>query len=65
MPKLKSHSGTKDRVKITKTGKTLTRISFGNHFLEKKRASRKRTYAGMQEITGKVKKNIKRKLGAA
>ncbi len=65
MPKLKSHSGTKDRVKITKTGKALTRRSFGTHFQEKKRASRKRTYAGMQEITGKIKKNIKRKLGAA
>lgn len=63
MPKLKSHSGTKDRVKITKTGKVLTRRSFGNHFLEKKSASRKRTYAGMQEVTGKIGKNLKRKLG--
>ncbi len=64
MPKLKSHSGTKDRVRITKNGKALTRRSFRTHFLEKKSASRKRTYAGVQELTGKVKKNIKRKLGA-
>lgn len=63
MPKLKSHSGTKNRVRITKTGKVLSRKSFGNHFLEKKSASRKRTYAGMRELTGKTRTNIKRKLG--
>ena len=63
MPKLKSHSGTKDRVKITKTGKAMTRRNHSTHFLEKKSASRKRTYAGMQSIVGKIKKNIKRKLG--
>jgi large subunit ribosomal protein L35 len=63
MPKLKSHSGTKKRVTITKTGKVLSRKSFGNHFLEKKRASRKRTYAGLRELTGKTSTNIKRKLG--
>jgi len=63
MPKLKSHSGTKHRVKVTKTGKVLARKSFGNHFLEKKSASRKRTYAGMKELTGKTSINLKRKLG--
>jgi large subunit ribosomal protein L35 len=63
MPKLKSHSGTKNRVRITKTGKVLSRKSFGNHFLEKKSSARKRTYAGMRELTGKTRTNIKRKLG--
>ena len=63
MPKLKSHSGTKDRVRITKTGKVLSRKSFCNHFLEKKSASRKRTYAGLREVSGKTRTNIKRKLG--
>lgn len=63
MPKLKSHSGTKNRVRVTKTGKVLARKSFGNHFLEKKSAARKRTYAGMKELTGKTRTNIKRKLG--
>jgi large subunit ribosomal protein L35 len=63
MPKLKSHSGTKDRVKVTKNGKVLGRRSGGTHELEKKSASRKRTYAGLKEITGKVKRNLKRKLG--
>ncbi|HET7673735.1 MAG TPA: 50S ribosomal protein L35 [Candidatus Saccharimonadales bacterium] len=64
MPKLKTHSGTKDRVKITKSGKVLRRHSARNHFLQKKSASRKRTFAGTEEIKGKNRKNIKLKLGA-
>lgn len=64
MPKLKSHSGTKARVRITKNGKVLRRRAGGTHFLQKKSASRKRTYSGNEEITGKVAKNIKLNLGA-
>lgn len=64
MPKLKTHSGTKDRVRITKNGKILRRKSMSNHFLEKKSAARKRGLAGVVTIDGKAKKNIRRKLGA-
>lgn len=64
MPKLKTHSGTKKRVKVTRTGKVLLRKAGSNHLLQKKRASRKRTYAGLKEMTGKSAKNIKLKLGA-
>ena len=63
MPKLKTHSGTKDRIRVTKKGKVMARSPFGNHFLEKKRAGRKRRYAGMHEITGKVKGSVRKKLG--
>lgn len=63
MPKLKTHSGTKDRVKITKNGKVLVRHSARNHMLEHKSASRKRTMSGTQSITGKSAKNIKLRLG--
>lgn len=63
MPKLKTHSGTKDRVRITKNGKVMHRKATGNHFLQKKSASRKRTFAGHVELTGKTAKNIKKKLG--
>lgn len=63
MPKLKTHSGTKDRVKVTKSGKLLRRHSAGNHFLQKKRASSKRKLSIANEIVGKSRKNIKRKLG--
>ncbi len=64
MPKLKTHSGTKDRVKLTKNGKVLVRHSARNHFMEHKSASRKRTMDGTQEVTGKSAKNIKLNLGA-
>ncbi len=63
MPKLKTHSGTKNRVRVTKNGKVLRRHSMGNHFLQKKSASRKRELAGTHKIEGKAKKNIKLKLG--
>jgi len=64
MPKLKTHSGTKDRVKLTKNGKVQVRHSHSSHFLQKKRANRKRTFAGHQTLEGGVAKNIKLKLGA-
>lgn len=64
MPKLKTHSGTKDRVRVTKNGKVLSRKNGGNHLLEKKSMARKRTYSGLKEVTGSTKRNIKRKLGA-
>lgn len=63
MPKQKTHSGTKDRVKVTRNGKVLARHASGHHFLEKKSAARKRRYAGMDELTGKQAKNIKKRLG--
>jgi large subunit ribosomal protein L35 len=63
MPKLKTHSGTKDRIRVTKTGKVLHGHSTSNHFLEKKSAARKRRFAVATEMTGKSAKNMKRKLG--
>ena len=64
MPKLKTHSGTKDRVRITKNGKVMRRRAMRSHFMEHKSAARKRTQAGMEAVTGKIAKNIKLKLGA-
>ncbi len=64
MPKLKTHSGTKKRVRVTRNGKVLLRSAGANHLLQKKSASRKRTYAGLKEMTGKSAKNIKLNLGA-
>lgn len=63
MPKLKTHSGTKDRMKVTKTGKVLHGHATGNHLLQKKSAARKRRFAVPTLMTGKSAKNIKRKLG--
>lgn len=63
MPKLKTHSGTKSRIKVTKTGKVMRRHTAVNHFLRKKSARAKRTFAGVEEVGGKHAKNLKRKLG--
>ncbi len=65
MPKQKSHSGTKKRISITKSGKVKRRHTAINHFLKKKSASNKRTFAGVEDVTGKNIKNIKRKLGVS
>ena len=64
MPKLKTHSGTKKRARITKTGKIMRRHARLNHFLQKKSGSRKRRLQRMDTFTGGQAKQIKRKLGA-
>lgn len=63
MPKMKTHKGTAKRVKTTPTGKILRRRAFGGHFLSGKSASRKRVIGSAAEVSGSVKKNIKRALG--
>jgi large subunit ribosomal protein L35 len=63
VPKLKTHSGTKKRLTITKNGKVMRRHASGNHFLEKKSASRKRTFAGTESLSGKQVKSVRRNLG--
>ena len=63
MPKLKTHSGTKKRFTVTKTGKVLRRRASGNHLLQKKSKSRKRKFAGTETITGTQAKTLKKKLG--
>lgn len=63
MPKLKTHSGTKDRIKLSKTGKVQRRHSTGSHLLQKKSAARKRRFAGTETVAGKSKKSIKLNLG--
>lgn len=64
MPKLKTHSGTKDRVRVTKNGKVLHGHSSTNHLLQKKSASTKRRLSVTGKMNGKMAKNIKLKLGA-
>lgn len=63
MPKLKTHSGTKDRIKVTKNGKVLHRKAGRSHMMEHKSAARKRTQSGTVTMLGKSAKNIKLKLG--
>lgn len=63
MPKFKTHSGTKKRVKVTKNGKVLRRHTMRSHFLQKKSAARKRQMDGLEAVPGKNAKNLKKKLG--
>lgn len=63
MPKLKTHKATAKRVKVTGSGKILRERAFGNHMLSKKSKSRKRNINTPAEVTGNVRKNIKRALG--
>jgi large subunit ribosomal protein L35 len=64
MPKLKTHSGTKDRVKISKNGKVRVGSPNRNHFMAKKSAGRKRKLAGLHTLLGANKRILKQKLGA-
>jgi len=64
MPKLKTHSGTKDRVRISKNGKVRAGHPNMSHFLQKKRASRKRSLSGLGTLSGAAARVIKRQLGA-
>lgn len=64
MPKLKTHSGTKDRVRITKNGKVRVGHANMNHFLSKKSGGRKRSLRGLTTRSGKMASNIKKNLGA-
>ena len=63
MPKLKTHSGTKDRVRVSKNGKVRVGSANLNHFLSKKSGSRKRSLRGLHTREGRVAYNIKKNLG--
>ena len=64
MPKLKTHSGTKDRVRLTKNGKVRIRHSHVSHFMQKKSGARKRKLATVETLTGANSKTVKKQLGA-
>jgi large subunit ribosomal protein L35 len=63
MPKLKTHSGAKKRIKVTGTGKLIRRRASRTHFLTKKRQSRRRLYGKDHGFSQSDKPNIKKQLG--
>lgn len=63
MSKLKTHKGTKKRVRTTGTGKLMRERAFKTHFLAKKSGSRKRNSAGAQQVSAGDKKSVKSALG--
>ena len=68
MPKMKTHSGTKKRFRVTASGKVRGRSAFSTHILEKKSPRRKRRLARPAEISradaGRVKELLRVKKGA-
>jgi large subunit ribosomal protein L35 len=63
MPKMKTHSATAKRFRVTRRGKVLHAKATGNHMLTKKSGSRRRRVEGMSEVGAtKEQKNIKRLL---
>ena len=60
---IKTNKSYTKRIKVTKNGKLLRRRAGRSHFMEHKSASRKRTQAGTEAITGRAAKSIKLNLG--
>jgi large subunit ribosomal protein L35 len=63
MPKMKTHSGTAKRFKITGSGKIMRRRANRNHLLEHKSSRVTRRLAGVQELAPNDVREIKKLLG--
>lgn len=63
MPKHKSHSGTKKRIKVTGSGKLLREKAGKRHLLEKKSSHKTRQLTGNTEVAPQDTARVKRLLG--
>ena len=63
MPKMKTHSGTKKRFRVTASGKVRGRSAFSTHILEKKSPKRKRRLAAPAVIAKHDEHRVKIMLG--
>jgi large subunit ribosomal protein L35 len=63
MPKMKSHSGSNKRFKVTGTGKIMGRRANRNHLLEHKSSRRTRRLAKESVLTPGDARRIKKLLG--
>ena len=63
MPKMKSHSGIKKRVRVTGTGKIVHAGGGKRHNLEKKSSRQTRRMDGMKVLTDADVPRVKRMLG--
>ncbi|MEJ2890744.1 50S ribosomal protein L35 [Actinomycetospora aeridis] len=63
MPKNKTHSGTKKRIKVSGSGKLLREKAGKRHLLEKKSSEHTRRLAGQTEIAPQDDKRVRRMLG--
>jgi len=63
MPKMKPHSGTAKRFKLTGTGKVMRRRANRNHLLEHKSSRVTRRLAGEKAVAANDVREIKKLLG--
>ena len=63
MPKMKTDSGAKKRIKVTGTGRLRRRKAFKSHMLEHKSSERKRRLGRETDFAPGDEKQIKRMLG--
>jgi large subunit ribosomal protein L35 len=63
MPKMKTHSGAKARIKVTGTGRLRRRKAFRGHLMEAKTSVRARRLGREADIAPGQEKNVKKLLG--
>ncbi|WP_043534282.1 50S ribosomal protein L35 [Actinomyces polynesiensis] len=63
MPKNKTHSGTKKRVRVTGSGKLMREQAGARHLLEHKSSKKKRRLASDQLVAKSDKKRVRNLLG--
>jgi large subunit ribosomal protein L35 len=63
MPKMKTDSGAKKRVKITGTGRLRRRKAFRGHLLEGKTSVRTRRLGRESDFSPGIEKRVKKQLG--
>jgi large subunit ribosomal protein L35 len=63
MPKMKTDSGAKKRIKITGSGKLRRRQAFRGHLMETKSSTRTRRLGRETTISPGMEKNIKKLMG--
>ena len=63
MPKMKTDSGAKKRIKITGTGRLRRRKAFRGHIMEKKSSVRSRRLGRETDLSPGIEKNIKKLMG--
>lgn len=63
MPKMKTDSGAKKRIKVTGTGRLRRRKAFRGHLMEKKSSVRSRRLSNEADIAPGIEKRVKRMMG--
>ncbi|MCZ3385901.1 MAG: 50S ribosomal protein L35 [Actinomycetia bacterium] len=63
MPKMKTHSGTKKRIRVTGSGKLMRQRANRRHLLEYKSSRRTRRLANDVELSKADTKKVKKLLG--